>query len=219
MKAKSPRKYSSPLRESQAHETRERILEAVAAWMQNDTPGDFTFDAIARQASIERRTVFRHFGTKEALLEAFWDWINQRFLPNTLPQSLDELLDGPRSAFPKFDEVEGVIRGSLHTPAGRAMRKSAIPARRQAFHAALREATRGANQVDRRRLEAVAHVLYSASAWEAMRDYAGITGQQAGDAASWALAILLNFVRPADNRSLRQTANPSPTTSTRKRKE
>ncbi len=192
---KTTRSYTSPLREARAHETRERILAAVAAWMRDDAHGEFTFDAIAEQAGVERRTVFRHFETREALLEAFWVWINQRMLPSTLPSSLAELVDGPRQAFPKFDEEDGVIRGSLHTRAGRAMRLGSVEARREAFHQALREVTRGASAADRRRLEAVAHALYSAAAWETMRDYAGVDGREAGDAASWALGILCDAVR------------------------
>lgn len=189
------RSYSSPLREARALETRERILEGVAAWMQLDTQGEFTLDAVAEAAGVERRTVFRHFATKEALLEAFWGWINHRITPHTLPGSLDELVAAPRETFARFDDHDGVIRASLHTPAGRTMRLAAVPARREAFREALRGATRGASAADRRRLEAVAHALYSASAWEAMRDYAGVSGAQAGDAASWALGVLVDAVR------------------------
>ena len=151
--------------------------------------------------------MFRHFETKEALLDAFWRWINEGIQPNTLPGSLDELVDGPRSAFPRFDEVEGVIRGSLHTRAGRAMRMGAVTARQEAFHKSLLEATRGASPADQQRLEAVAHALYSAAAWETMRDYAGVTGEQAGDAASWALGILTKAVRPAPANTAAQGPN------------
>jgi len=207
---KRTRTYTSPLRDARASETRERILAAVAAWMRDDAHGVFTFDAIAEGAGVERRTVFRHFETREALLEAFWDWINQRLVPSTLPRSLAELVGGPRAAFPKFDEEEGVIRGSLHTRAGRAMRLGAVPARRQAFRAALREVTRGASAADRRRLEAVAHVLYSAAAWETMRDYAGLSGAQAGDAASWALAILSHAVRQGTAHALTTDTSITP---------
>jgi AcrR family transcriptional regulator len=195
MNKQKRRTYSSPLRKARSLETQERILEGVAAWMQLDAQGEFTFDAVAQEAGVERRTVFRHFATKEALLEAFWVWINRRITPRTLPGSLEELIAAPRATFARFDDEEGVIRASLHTPAGRAMRMAAVEARRQSFREALREATRGAIATDRRRLEAVVHALYSASAWEAMRDYAGVSGSQAGDAASWALAILVEAVR------------------------
>jgi AcrR family transcriptional regulator len=189
------RTYTSPLRQARALETRERILEGVAAWLQLDAPGELTLEAVAAEAGVERRTIFRHFATREALLEAFWVWINARIAPSTLPDSLDELIAAPRATFAKFDGEEGVIRASLHSAAGRAMRMAAVPARRAAFRTALREATRGAAAAERRRLEAVVHALYSASAWEAMRDYAGVTGRQAGDAAAWAIALLVEAVR------------------------
>jgi AcrR family transcriptional regulator len=195
MNTSTRRRYSSPLRQARALETRERILAAVAAHMRRDQHADFTLDTIARDAGVERRTLFRHFATREALLEAFWVWINERVTARTLPASLDELLAAPRETFARFDDEDLVIRASLHTQAGRAMRMAAIPARRQAFRDALHDATRGASAADRRRLEAAAHALYSASAWEAMRDYAGITGAEAGDAAAWALAILVDAVR------------------------
>ena len=205
MNNSKPRTYSSPLRKARALETRERILAGVAAWMQRDAPGDFTLEAVAGEAGVERRTLFRHFATREALLEAFWVWINQRVAPRTLPDSLEELVAAPRETFARFDAEEGVIRASLHTPAGRAMRMAAVAPRRRAFREALSEATRGASAAERRRLEAVVHALYSASAWEAMRDYAGETGGQAGDAASWALAILVDAVRSAAARSAPRT--------------
>lgn len=196
------RTYHSPLREARARETRERILESVAAWMQLDSPPPFTLDAIAKQAGVERRTVFRHFETKEALLQAFWEWINDRITPRTLPVTLDELIAAPKETFARFDDEEGVIRASLHTPTGRAMRLAAVPARREAFRAALHEATRGVSAADRQRLEMIVHLLYSASAWETMRDYAGVNGAQAGDAASWALRILVDAVRAQAARTL-----------------
>lgn len=189
------RSYISPLRAARAEATRERILEGVAAWMQMDSPAPFTLDAIAEEAGVERRTVFRHFATKEALLQAFWTWINDRITPQTLPLTLDELVAAPRQTFARFDNEEGVIRSSLHSAAGRAMRLATVDDRREAFRTALREVTRGAPAADRRRLEAVVHALYSAAAWETMRDYAGVSGSQAGDAASWALQLLIDAVR------------------------
>ncbi len=197
MNKRARRTYHSPLREAQARETRERILAAVASWLERGDEGAFTLEAVAKSAGIERRTVFRHFPTKEALLAGFWEWINHRIAPKTLPDTAEELIAAPRETFPGFDAQEGVIRASLHTAAGRAMRLAAVPARRKAFRAALRDATRGASAAECRRLEAVAHALYSASAWEAMRDYAGVSGKEAGDAASWALAILVGALRDA----------------------
>lgn len=141
-------------------------------------------------ARIERRTVHRHFVTKEALLAAFWAWINQQLTAQPLPRRGVELLEAPRAVFAAFDEQAGIIRASLHSAAGRAMRLAGVGERRRAFRAALREASPGASAADLRRLECVAHALHSAAAWEAMRDYAGASGKEAGEAAAWALALL-----------------------------
>lgn len=192
---KKPRPYHSPLRAARARETREAILRAVAGWMERHPHAECTLDGIARLAGIERRTVFRHFPTKDALLAAFWTWINDRVAPHTLPASLDELLAAPRDTFDRFDREEGIMRASLHSAAGRDLRLARVPDRRAAFSAALREVNRRASATDRRNLECVAHALYSAAAWETMRDYAGVSGREAGAAVSWALTILTSAVR------------------------
>lgn len=193
------RSYNSPLREAKAQETREKILESVAAWLQTGSLKPLTLDTIASYAGIQKRTVLRHFQTKEALLTAFWLWINERTSPPKLPTSIAELIEAPRDTFKRFDEQEGVIRASLHTPAGREMRLSVLPARREAFSSALRETTQHASEEVQTWLEAVAHLLYSAAAWETMRDYAGISGTEAGEAASWALQILIDSVRSSNS--------------------
>ncbi len=193
------RRYHSPLREAQARETREAILRSVAAWLQENPHGEFTLDVIAGRAGIERRTVFRHFPTKDALLAAFWSWINERVAPVTLPTSLGELLAAPRTTFARFDAEEGLIRASLHTSAGREMRGAQIAERQRAFRAALAEVAHRATPGERRNLECVAHALYSAAGWETMRDYAGATGEEAGAAVAWALTVLADAVR--DGRS------------------
>jgi AcrR family transcriptional regulator len=193
----SPRRrsYNSPVRAARTQETRERILAGVATWFAERSEQPFTLEAIADLAGVERRTVFRHFATKDDLLAAFWTWINTRLTPQALPATLDELVEAPRQVFAHFDEQAGVIRASLHTDAGRAMRLAAVPARRAAFHAAIQSALPLSSEVDRRRLEAAAHCLYSAAAWETLREYAGLSGEEAGEVASWILALLVERLR------------------------
>jgi len=195
MNKSSRRRYHSPLRAAQARETQESILQGVATWMQAKPHEELTLDGIARLAGIERRTVFRYFPTKEALLAAFWTSINHKLTPQTLPASLGELIAAPRETFTQFDAEEGLIRASLHSSAGREMRLAGVPARQQAFRKALSAVTDSIPATERRHLECVAHALYSAATWESMRDYAGVSGKVAGAAVTWALTILTNTVR------------------------
>lgn len=190
----STRKYRSPLREAQAHETRERILSAATELLSHNPFGDFSVDEIAAAAGVERRTVFRHFSNKEALLDALWDFVNEQLAAQPRPSSFDELVSGPRSAFPAFDRNAGLMRASLHTPAGQAMRLRAVPARREAFRACLAEKLAQVPVKEAEKIEALAHLLYSAGAWETLKDYAEMDGETAGEAASWAIETLVDAV-------------------------
>lgn len=197
MKRRTRRPYISPLREALALDTRERILETVAGFMRSGAPEPLTIDAIARRAGIERRTVFRHFSSRDALLAAFWVWINERYFTDSLPSTLDELTTAPRRVFEQFDAEEGIVRGSLHSEAGRAMRLGAVAARRLAFRKAVRELGSESDPVAARHFEVISHALFSAAAWETMRDYADVDGREAGDAVSWALSVLAGAARAA----------------------
>ncbi|HMS55035.1 MAG TPA: helix-turn-helix domain-containing protein [Fimbriimonadaceae bacterium] len=182
---KSTRQYVSPTRCAQTQQTRERLLSSVAEWLQQEPIAPFTLEAIAKGAGVDRRTAYRHFPSKEALLQEFWQWINDRLGSNVFPKTTHELIEAPLKTFASFDDYEGVIRASIHPPAGRGMRANTIPERRRALRDAL--------PIDADpRLEAIAHLLYSAAAWETMRDYAGLSGREAGEAASWALDVLIH---------------------------
>lgn len=67
-------------RDRQREETREQILRAVGAQLETRSLEDLSFGEIARDAGVGERTVYRHFPTKEALLGAFWAWMQSKAL-------------------------------------------------------------------------------------------------------------------------------------------
>ena len=189
------RSYHSPLRQEKARETREAILKALYRLMSTSSmPDEISMDAIATEAGIQRRTVFRHFPTKDELLAAFWSWLNDLMGASITPKDADAIVAGPKEAFPRFDTHEAAIRASLHTRTGRDMRAGMVGARRLHFAGALAPALSYLSPAEARKVEALAHLLYSASAWEVLKDYGGLTGAQAGEAASWALETILSAV-------------------------
>ncbi|HKR89731.1 MAG TPA: glycosyltransferase, partial [Phenylobacterium sp.] len=62
-------------RDRQREETREQILRAVARQLEAGEMEDLSFAEVAKEAKVGERTVYRHFPTKEALLGAFWSWM------------------------------------------------------------------------------------------------------------------------------------------------
>jgi AcrR family transcriptional regulator len=66
------------LRDRQREETREQILRAVGHQLEQGPLEDLSFAEIAKDAKVGERTVYRYFPTKEALLGAFWAWMQSQ---------------------------------------------------------------------------------------------------------------------------------------------
>lgn len=94
------------LRDRQREETRAQILRAVGRQLEHRSLEDLSFTEIARDAGVGERTVYRHFPTKEALLGAFWAWMQseafgqspERVKPSRSDRRLREAITAPRDA-------------------------------------------------------------------------------------------------------------------------
>lgn len=116
------------LRDRQREETRAQILRAVGRQLEHRSLEDLSFAEIARDAGVGERTVYRHFPTKEALLGAFWAWMQseafgqapERLKPSRSDRRLREAITAPRDALRPMrilvatdawePQVNGVVR-------------------------------------------------------------------------------------------------------------
>ena len=77
-----PSRYVSGLRDRQKAETHDQILGAVGRKLEAGNLDDLSFAEIAAEAGVGERTVYRHFPTREALMGAFWAWLQtQAMIP------------------------------------------------------------------------------------------------------------------------------------------
>lgn len=182
-------KYRSPLRESHAKLTRERILDGVGTVIRNDSIDSVTFAAVAAASGVQDRTVFRYFATRELLLKAFWEFKRDKSGIQHLPHTLDEICEWPRRAFPRFDEDPLVMRALFSAPHPNSDKKNVE--RQEAFRHALAQYLVGLSARDQRRLCATVHLLYGPMAWMVMTDSWGMSGEEAGETAAWAIRSLL----------------------------
>jgi len=65
-------------RDQQRAATRDQILRAVGRQLEAGPLEDLSFAEIAAEAGVGERTVYRYFPTKEALLGAFWAWLQSQ---------------------------------------------------------------------------------------------------------------------------------------------
>lgn len=195
MNTRSVTKYESPLRTEQAQATRERILAGVRTMFEQDPDNALGFDELAIVSGVNRRTIFRHFPTKEALLEAFWNDANASLGVRFWPESEKDLTALPPALFASLDGIDGIVRASHASGAGRQMRLQANEERQAAFRKSLAEISKGLAPERSKQLEATVQLLFSATAWQTMKDYWSLSGEEAGKAAAWAIEALLNAAR------------------------
>ena len=186
--------YHSPLREAQSAATSQRILEAVGVVLERGE--EPTYALVAEAAGCQERTVYRHFPTREHLAAAFWDWQYSILGPRdwTLGTEAD-LVDLIDRTFRAFDEHPELIKAMLHTRHGRAARLSENDQRRAMAQRCVDDAVPGLDRRRRRQAAAATQLLFSAAAWEVLRDYWDMDGEQAAATASLALTAMLEGLR------------------------
>jgi AcrR family transcriptional regulator len=191
---KAIRPPSNSLRARQKASTGEIILEAVARCLKDTSLADLNFSAIAREAGIGERTIYRHFSTKEVLLDAFWA-AHMKAVHGPHPQDAKSLLRAPIEIFPGFDLNAEVTRGLVTTVQGRAIAQRANKSRVAAFRSAVRDAVGDLSEARATRLCASVQSLLSAGTWLQMREFWGLSGEEAGLAVQEAIEILLAATR------------------------
>jgi len=97
MNGSRPR-YASPIRLYRKEATREVILQAVRRRLELGGLEDASFAQIAADAGVGERTVYRYFPTKEALLGAFWSWLQTQAIVEPVRSPSQPLADTPLSA-------------------------------------------------------------------------------------------------------------------------
>jgi AcrR family transcriptional regulator len=89
-------------------EARERILEAAYALFSRNGIRAVGIDAIIEQSGVARMTLYRHFGSKDALVLAFLERREQRWTKDWLQREVRARADGPADRllgiFEIFDE-------------------------------------------------------------------------------------------------------------------
>jgi AcrR family transcriptional regulator len=156
---------------------------------------EVTFEAIAQEAAVPIRTLYRYFPSREELFAAFWPWMNARIEVPARPESAGDVIGHIPELYAAFDRDEPLVRAMLHNPHGRSIRNANAAARRDKFAKALEEVTAGLSASDALQLLAGVTTICSAAGWESMKDNWGLTGPAAADAAQWAVAALINEAR------------------------
>jgi AcrR family transcriptional regulator len=175
-------------------EARERILDAFIALL-TEGAADLSHDAVAERAELARRTVYRYFPDRPALLDGAL--LRVRELAGarvTYPESAEELLETLEPIYTGFDSIAPLITMLRTTPQGRQLRLAQKHQRAVSYTRALADAVENLPAEDRKLATAMIQVLHT-TPWLEMRDHWDLDGRQIARATGWAVRALLGDLK------------------------
>jgi AcrR family transcriptional regulator len=204
MDSDSPkRSYDNSLREQQAQATRERILDGMARDIADHGFEEFSIARVAKRAGVSEPTIYRHFGGREQLFEAFSDWFEARSSHPGYPKTFAELLEtGIDGAFAYFDAHEPYIRAARASKLAEVF-KPGRRRRQRLLAEVLATATERLDPAQAKPVVAVLGMLISSRTYLALKDDYGLSTEQAAAAVNWAVRALADQLE-------RQRPDPEP---------
>lgn len=170
-------------------DTRERIEDALIALMAEGER--INHDAVAARAGVSRRTLYRYFPDRDALMRAVAERVRALAGPTVrFPESAADLLATLPTIYAGFDGIAPIVTVVRSTPQGRAARLAEKERRTAAYTAALAPEVAALPPRDRRLATAMLQVLHT-TPWLEMRDHWDMTGEEIGEACGWAVRVLL----------------------------
>jgi AcrR family transcriptional regulator len=192
------RRYESSVRAAQAAETRQRILEAVVRTTSRGVT-ELSIPAVAREAGVSVRTVYRHFATKVELLDGLAGHVFDREELERMPMPAGpaDLEPAIRTLFRRLDRVDPMVRAALLSEAGREARRASIPTRLSMIERGLRAASPDLDDDAVAHLTRCALILTSSASLQAWKDYLGLDADAAAAEVAWILRATLAGARTA----------------------
>jgi len=157
---------------------------------------ELTFARVAATSGVPERTVYRYFENRAALLEGVVVWLNGEIAPDAArPRTATDVRPFLRKVFTAFDRHAPLVRLLLRETDGLAARLADNAARQAAAMELIRDACPGLDRSTARKMAATVQVLSSATTWQSLADYWGMSGAQAADAAAVAIEGILNAAK------------------------
>jgi AcrR family transcriptional regulator len=186
-----PREYRSELRAQQAEDTRARILDAALRVMA-DGFASVSIPNVAREAGVSVPTVYRHFKTKQDLLDSLYPYLIRRSGLTTPPppRTVAEIRQGVIDYLGQLDSLDDFSRAVLASPASDETRARSMARRFDMFRPMVESIDPPLSKIDRNRILRLIVVLTSSPTLRLLHDHLGASREDVAEDVDW-------FVRAA----------------------
>lgn len=165
-----------PLREQHAQATRERILDAALSLLERGV-AELSLRAVAVEAQIAERTLYRYFASREELAAALTPPIRAR-TSEPLPETFDELPDYARRLFARFEQNAQLVIGMVTSPGLRPDLQKTRSRNLEQLRALVDRAFPNAAPAERAAATASLRVLLSGAGWAYLRASCGLPEEE-----------------------------------------
>lgn len=178
-------------------QTRVLILERAAELLAEDALPELTVPDAAARAGVSVRTAYRYFPTKEALHEALNEWIMRRWGPYAGPPAhADELPEYVGKLYMSFSDNEVLLRASRRSRAASELKKQRKTTKQMpAMLAIVRSVGAELDGGEERRYAAALHGMLSSEHYLALRDFWGMSVNDATASTRWGVEGMLGRLR------------------------
>lgn len=181
--------YDSPLRREQAEQTRSRIVGAALELMVGGVAG-LTMQEVAKAAGVALRTVFRHFPTRDDLLDAVWQAMQVRMGETPDLATLDELTRFVPELFGRYAAMEEQIRGAMFAQTFVSSRQRLGSDRARNIRRAVGAQFTGGDERSRAMAASAAYTLTVPLVSIVLKEAFGLSSPEAARACAWAIRTL-----------------------------
>ncbi len=188
------RRYSSPTRERQAEQTRQRILEVLARQLGRPDAVDVNVTEAAKEAGVSVRTVYHYFPDRTARVEALAEWTREALGPVDHPLlTADDIPGFTRAAYARAERQEAFWRIGMVPGLSSDVRRARHGRVRRRIRELLDEI--GAPDPETERATAAIILLESPEGGVVLVDMLGLSFVDAADAAAEAIAAVIAQLR------------------------
>jgi AcrR family transcriptional regulator len=184
------------LRERQQEMTRNAILDALGQVIAESGVIGISMQQVADRAGVSHRTLYNHFPTREALSDAFAEYVEQvlaqkGLTPPDTNLDLESLRRLPSETYELFVQHESHLRAYVMLMIGTRVAAGVARARTKRFEAAIAAACPGISKAGARLAAAAVRMFLSSTGWHLLTEHYGLSASEAARAASWACNALV----------------------------
>jgi AcrR family transcriptional regulator len=180
------------LKDRHADTTQRLILSTAVELLEREGVNATTARAVAKEAGISERTIFRYYASRDEFLDAIAEEAISRMQTPPPPDSIKDLLDYADPLYRRFEEWAPLLNAALHSDISKRVRANVAEIRWKAIAVLIDREFPKARKRERKIAATNISYYLSASSWHYYRTQFGLS---LGDTIECARAAIRSAVR------------------------